>query len=205
MINGIKVGEVGEARRGTHLAARADAILRRLPDCTATMAEVGVLRGHLSGELLKAKPRLVVVMIDNWQSSENQPEQYKATRDEHAFADARRAAAHKAEAELVTKAFGWRAPVLEMSSLEAADKIADASLDLVFLDADHSEAGVLEDLAAWIPKVKPGGWIGGHDYGNADRRYDFSGVARAVDRVFPEVELDLNFTWFKRIEGPSHG
>ena len=192
------------SRRLSPLEERADAILRRLPDGVATMAEVGVLRGQLSGALLGGKPRLVLVMVDNWQASENQPAQYKATRDEHAFADAQRAGRHKADALLVSQGYGGRAPVLGMSSLEAASMIADGSLDLVFLDADHSEAGVFADLQAWIRKVKPGGWIGGHDYGNADARYDFSGVARAVHRVFQEVELDLNFTWFKRIEGNYH-
>lgn len=191
-------------RKLSPLEQRAEAILRRLPDGVATMAEVGVLRGQLSGALLGGKPRLVVVMVDNWQASENQPEQYKATRDEHAFADAQRAASHKADALLVSQGYGGRAPVLGMSSLEASRLIADASLDLVFLDADHSEAGVFADVQAWARKVKPGGWIGGHDYGNADARYDFSGVARAVHRVFLDVELDLNFTWFKRLEGKFH-
>lgn len=199
------INRTAEARGLSPLGQRSEAILRRLPEGVATMAEIGVLRGALSGSILWSKPDLVLVMVDNWQAAENQPEQYKATRDEHAFADARRAASHKADALAVAQTYGGRAPVLGMSSLEASRMIADASLDLVFLDADHSEAGVAADLSAWLPKVKPGGWIGGHDYGNADRRYDFSGVARAVDRVFPEVELDLNFTWFKRIEGPSHG
>ncbi len=57
------------------------------------------------------------------------------------------------------------------------------------------------DLAAWLPKVKPGGWIGGHDYANTDPRFRF-GVTEAVDEWAADygrdVEVDANFTWFSR-------
>lgn len=165
------------------------------------MAEIGVLRGRLADLVLAGRPSLGFVMVDNWRSSEDQPEQYKATQDEHAFADKVRAAKHEAEARAVAARYGSRVKVLAQDSTEAARSIRDRSLDLVFLDGDHSEPGVAADLAAWTIKVKIGGWIGGHDYGNADPRYDFSGVARAVDRVFPGRELDLNFTWWQRIGG----
>lgn len=189
----------------TPLEQRAAALLRRLPAGRVRAVEVGVLRGKLSALLLAARPELVLWMVDNWQGVEDQPESYKATRDDHALADAARASLHKADAIGVSAAYPGRAPVLHMSSIEAAELCGDHSLDLVFLDADHSEEGVAADLAAWASKVKPGGWIGGHDYGNNDPRFDFSGVKRAVDRVFPAVELDLNFTWWQRIEGASHG
>lgn len=180
------------------LVQRRDAILRRLP-ANARMAEVGVLLGRLSEALLMARPGLSVCMVDNWLPAEEQPESYKSTRDEHSRASRDRAASHRREAQARAAKFGERAVIIEANSVDAAAQVPGASLDLVFLDADHSEEGVSADIAAWMSKVKPGGWIGGHDIDNADPRYDFSGVRRAVVRVFPDFETDMNFTWFARL------
>jgi len=77
-----------------------------------------------------------------------------------------------------------------------AGQFADESVDLIFVDADHSQSGVLKDLAAWEPKIKPGGIIAGHDYGS--RRHP--GVALAVDGFFADhthpVELDSDMVWW---------
>ena len=37
-------------------------------------------------------------------------------------------------------------------------------IDFLWVDADHSHAGVLADLRAWVPHVRPGGVIAGDDY-----------------------------------------
>lgn len=61
------------------------------------------------------------------------------------------------------------APVADFVNLRVGDSLtlagtyADNSLDFVFLDDDHSTGHVLKELAAWYPKVKPGGWLSGHD------------------------------------------
>lgn len=183
----------------TPLDQRAGAILRRLPN-NARMAEIGVLRGALSDCLLRGAPGLRLVMVDNWLTADQQPEAYRATRDDHALhADAGRVAAHRRDAIAVADRHAPRATIIEGWSVRVAEKIEPASFDLVFLDADHSEEGVRADIAAWLPKVKPGGWIGGHDYGNDDPRFDFSGVKRAVDAWVKAPEMDANFTWWARV------
>ena len=48
-------------------------------------------------------------------------------------------------------------------SLSAAARFADASIDIVMIDADHSAEAVLYDLCAWHRKVKRGGILMGHD------------------------------------------
>lgn len=52
-------------------------------------------------------------------------------------------------------------------------------VDIVFVDADHSYEGCLADIKAWMPIVRKGGIICGHDYSSA-----FNGVKRAVHDVF---------------------
>lgn len=37
-------------------------------------------------------------------------------------------------------------------------------IDYLFVDGDHSEAGIRGDLAAWLPHVKVGGYVLIHDY-----------------------------------------
>ena len=49
-------------------------------------------------------------------------------------------------------------------SVDAAKKYPDKSLDFVFIDGDHKYDAVCEDIRAWLPKVKPGGLLAGHDY-----------------------------------------
>ena len=60
--------------------------------------------------------------------------------------------------------FRNRTVVVTQPSLGAAAWVAPGSLDLVFLDGDHTYDAVKEDIAAWLPKVRRGGVLAGHDY-----------------------------------------
>lgn len=181
------------------LEERGNAILRRLP-APACAVEVGVLRGALLHHLLMHHDTLTLVMVDNWLTAELQPPDYRATRDEHALhADADRVMAHRQDALFVAGRHGSRAAIAEGASVMVAARFPDQTFDMVFLDADHSESGVRADIEAWLPKVKPGGWIGGHDLDNDNPRFDFSGVRRAVEAWCPHFERDANYTWFARV------
>jgi MMP 1-O-methyltransferase len=63
--------------------------------------------------------------------------------------------------------------IIRRSSVEAAQAFS-APVGLLFVDADHSYAGVRADICAWCPKVVEGGWIVLHDVG------DWSGPTRAA-------------------------
>ncbi len=54
--------------------------------------------------------------------------------------------------------------IIQKPSIEAAKDFEDQSVDVVFIDAGHTYEEVLEDIDAWLPKVKPGGILCGHDY-----------------------------------------
>lgn len=53
---------------------------------------------------------------------------------------------------------------LKGSSAEMAKHFEDGSVDLVYIDADHTYDGVVRDINIWMPKVKKGGYLAGHDY-----------------------------------------
>jgi predicted O-methyltransferase YrrM len=77
-----------------------------------------------------------------------------------------------------------------MSSVDASKLYADASLDFVMIDADHSYEGVRSDIDAWLPKLKVGGILAGHDFAHY-----FPGVIRAVLESFDRVELFHGTEW----------
>lgn len=81
----------------------------------------------------------------------------------------------------------------QMTSEEAAEVVTDASFDFVFIDANHTYEAVAKDLWKWWPKVKPGGWMAGHDFTPA-----FPGVVRAVCEAFPEVWAQQGSSWYVR-------
>lgn len=89
-----------------------------------------------------------------------------------------------------------RVSFLEEDSVGCASRFDDDSVDLVFVDADHSEESVRSDLEAWVPKVRPGGVIAGHDYGS--RRHP--GVTKAVDEFFARhprpLRFEANMVWW---------
>ena len=68
----------------------------------------------------------------------------------------------------------------KMPSAEAAAQFEDGSLDMVFVDGDHTKAGVLADLTLWRPKLRSGGLLCGHD------RYQ-DGVPAALTEFFGEA------------------
>lgn len=82
-------------------------------------------------------------------------------------------------------------------SLEAALALLPESVDLVFHDADHEEGPLRAELAAYLPKVKPGGLIAGHDY-NPVWKTQWPGVKRAVDALIGETD-HYESVWWKRL------
>lgn len=76
--------------------------------------------------------------------------------------------------------------LMQLASTEAAREIADESLDWVFIDADHSFEGVSADIEAWRPKVRPGGFLTGHDYASPK----WPDVMNAVHRHFRQVTVE---------------
>ncbi len=86
-------------------------------------------------------------------------------------------------------------PQLEMiegASPGALTALVDRRFDLCYIDGDHSYEAVMLDIAACRPLVRPGGYLGGHDYGEflggVDPGGDCPGVARAVHELLGKPE-----------------
>lgn len=83
--------------------------------------------------------------------------------------------------------------VLWMASEAAAPQVEDEWADFVFIDAGHSYLAAKADIAAWRPKVRPGGFLMGHDY-----HPKFPGVIRAVDEAYPYAAKLPFWVWAVR-------
>lgn len=79
-------------------------------------------------------------------------------------------------------------------SHEAAEYFLDNSVDCLFIDAGHSHEAVKKDIEAWLPKMKSGGIISGHDY-NA-----WEGVNKAVNELLGKPDKIENDCWFIKIK-----
>lgn len=89
--------------------------------------------------------------------------------------------------------------LIRKPSLVAADDFADGSLDFVFIDGAHNFTSVRDDIRAWLPKVKPGGVLAGHDY-------DEPGVVDAVALCLPRAQPQGRCWWYDvpKIKEPIH-
>jgi hypothetical protein len=74
------------------------------------------------------------------------------------------------------------------SSEFAVPLLPDAYFGLVFVDASHDEASVLQDLDLCWPKLERGGAFAFHDYGRFQ-------VAGPVDRLGLKVRVVDNLAW----------
>ena len=96
--------------------------------------------------------------------------------------------------------FVGRYEIVKALSGDAANRHGDGSLDFAYLDADHSYAGVMKDLQAWRPKIRPGGMLCGHDYLDAKIEEGDFGVKSAVLDFFgrpPTIVTDEYWaSWF---------
>lgn len=178
---------------------RTEEIIRRLDhnQHTIRMAEIGVYRGLLAFNLLTRLPNLEMVLIDNWAGISKATKEYINTGDDRAMDTPEQAARYMQETIELLDFARDRTEIYKHSSLRAAGLCWVGQFDMIFIDADHSYEAVLVDIAAWHDNVKPGGYIGGHDY-----QPKFAGVIKAVDymavQLGSNVETGADNTWFMR-------
>jgi hypothetical protein len=152
--------DFGDGPPATYLAdfTRDDLAVRFAGLGFQTGAEIGVAEGRFSEVICRANPTIHLLCVDPWRPYDGngrgrpQPQQ-----------DAALAAAHD---RLAPYHITW----VRALSAVAASLVNVASLDFVFIDGNHGEAYVRQDLELWSARVRPGGIISGHDF------YAFAGA-----------------------------
>jgi predicted O-methyltransferase YrrM len=61
---------------------------------------------------------------------------------------------------------------LHMRGDEAVSMFPDEHFDLVYIDASHWYDDVINDINTWLPKIKNGGYLAGHDYHEGVQVFD---------------------------------
>lgn len=168
--------------------------------------EIGVKRGEFSKVLLDAWDCESLILVDAWkdQTADVYDELNVHDHDDDYAACMRTLEPYKG-----------RYHVLRGFSHEVVDKVNDATLDFVYIDANHSYDAVMQDLRDWYPKLKPGGIIAGDDYTikplEQINTSSVFGVKKAVDEFVLEhkknVSIDLEGVWYytsKEESGTAH-
>jgi len=150
-----------------------------------TGVEVGVKDGRTYLYLLQKCPSLKLTGVDIF---EPRPGIEVEGGESHAESQLPE---HEARLRKITKdCFSTRGRLIKGLSLDAVADFEDGSLDFVFIDADHREAAVRADIAAWRPKIRPGGVLCGHDANDK-----WPGVLAALNDLCPGWKPFADSVW----------
>lgn len=79
---------------------------------------------------------------------------------------------------------------LAMNTITASQYFKDDSVHLIFIDANHEYEFVKSDIQIWLPKLKKGCVMCGHDYSKG-----YGGVEKAVKELFPNHTVPARTIW----------
>ena len=157
------------------------------------IAELGVWDGLLSGRLLQANKIAMYHLVDPWKAgvegscwreSGSKLSKYNQNKLDRAYKTAM----------LRIRNFRDIVQVHRMESLEAVKLFPDNHFDLVFIDANHIDCD--RDIKAWLPKVKDGGYLCGHDFDEPR----FPKIREAVELNFgSDYTIGGDYTWFHKV------
>jgi cephalosporin hydroxylase len=151
---------------------------------TGVFVECGVAYGKSLAYLASiADPAVDILAVDVWHTFQGRngldPAKYRAMRLEFdsplsaAQYNAQRAITLDNEVDERTERIEW-----VQAKSEDVPKYLDFEVDFVFLDDHHEYDSVRAEILAWLPKLKSGGIIAGHDVND-----HYPGVERAVRTV----------------------
>jgi predicted O-methyltransferase YrrM len=73
-------------------------------------------------------------------------------------------------------------------SLNFVKNFEDNSVSFIYIDDDHREPHVSEEISSWYPKLKPDGIMAGHDF------YAYPEIGNAVMKFAKEKKLNVLIT-----------
>jgi predicted O-methyltransferase YrrM len=130
-------------------------------------AEVGTAEGRFAKAVCEANPGVKLHCIDPWEKYEG-------------YNDFRETYYEPAEEKARKQLAPFDVNIIKKYSLDGAKDFEDKSLDFVYIDANHDVRHVIEDIDTWMPKVRPGGMISGHDWSESNRMWRYLQVLPAV-------------------------
>lgn len=157
--------------------------------------EIGVLDGWHALEMMEALSIKKLYLIDPWEEYEGYDESQGNLRKTQRELQKREAVARK-----VLKKYEDRIEFLEAFPQDVINYFQNNSLDFVYIDGNHQYKFVKQDIKLYYPKVKKGGWIGGHDYTNSsETKREGFGVFKAVNEFFNKINFhELDWWVIKR-------
>lgn len=176
---------------------------------TGTAVEIGTHRGEFADALLRTWPVGMLWCVDPWACPPGYDEQVKflwGGTQQDAFDHC---------SKHLRKYYAGRFELIRMRSEDAVSKFHEGTLDFVYVDGDHRYEQVLQDLAWWWSKVKPGGILAGHDFVQPGEGHSWAGqVQKALfkfaDRYsgpkIPDIQLIVEeggLPWSYYMEKPK--
>ena len=153
------------------------------------VAEIGTAQGEFAQAILDNAAPQRLHLIDPWEHQRDNDYVRDLNNVETAEQNARFRGVLRRFADPIARK---RVVVHRRYSIDAADGFEDGSFDFVYVDGNHSFDGVRADLAAYAPKIKPDGFLVGHDYtNNPSARSQGIGTIEAVNAFVAETDFDL--------------
>ena len=152
-------------------------------------AELGVKEGRFTQYLLQKFPTLHMVAVDLWQEKPSSTRRGFETYKTWDFGKI------QADYRLRTAPFQDRLTTMQCDTVKAAESFVDGTFDFVFIDAEHTYEAVKADIAAWLPKIRSGGLLSGHDYSGS-----FPGVCDAVNEMKRKIIEGTDKVWAIRVD-----
>lgn len=142
---------------------------------------LGRSTAYMIAEIVSSGKQIKFDVVDTWKGTPGE-ECYKETLEKY------NGDIYEAFIKNMGEAIKYIQP-MRMSSVDAASKYSNESLDFIFIDACHLYECVKSDLQVWYPKLKKNGCIAGHDY-------PLHGVKSAVDEFFGAYKVKtLGISW----------
>lgn len=153
--------------------------------------EVGVHQGETSAKLLVAFPALHLYMVDAW-ATYPKDHAYRQSGDKCArFTKSQQKNNMRAAYKNTEFAEGRREIIVGTSS-EIGEDFRAPPLDFVFIDDDHTLAGVQSSILAWWHTIAPDGILCGHDLGHPRDCRGVWGVTQAVTEFAERIGQTAN-------------
>ncbi len=144
-----------------------------------TCVEVGVFKGDNAYGLLASTNMRLLIGVDPYMRYPAFDDNLNNPRGVVARADLKQV---RNEMLFRMEKFGSRFMLITDFSTNVASRYANSYFDFVFIDGNHAYPYVAEDIRAWLPKVRPGGILAGHDYVDKPKY----GVIQACHEILPD-------------------